>query len=86
MTREEAIKILKEYAPRIKPFYEPQCTEYPQAIDMAIEALQAETKHGKWVLGDGYYCSSCGYNLQTTAISCFCPNCGAKMYKGGDTE
>ena len=40
MTREEAIELLKEYAPRIKPFYEPYRTEYPQAIDMAIEALQ----------------------------------------------
>lgn len=42
MTREEAIKLLKEYAPRIKPFYEPYRTEYPQAIDMAIEALSAD--------------------------------------------
>ena len=42
MTREEAIKLLKEYAPRIKPFYEPQRTEYKQAIDMAIEALERE--------------------------------------------
>lgn len=39
MTREEAIKLLKEFALRVKPFYEPQRTEYPQAIHMAIEAL-----------------------------------------------
>ena len=42
MTREEAIKLLKEFALRVKPFYEPQRTEYQQAIDMAIEALKAE--------------------------------------------
>lgn len=39
MTRKEAIQLLKEYAPRVKPFYEPQRTEYTHAIDMAIEAL-----------------------------------------------
>ena len=42
MTREEAIKLLKEFALRVKPFYEPQRTEYPQAIHMAIEALHRE--------------------------------------------
>ena len=42
MTREEAIKLLKEFALRLKPFYERQRTEYQQAIDMAIEALQTE--------------------------------------------
>ena len=42
MTREEAIKLLKEFALRVKPFYDPQRTEYPQAIHMAIEALQTE--------------------------------------------
>ena len=41
-------------------------------------------KHGEWVLGDGYYCSSCGYKLQTTAILRYCPNCGAKMGRKDD--
>ena len=45
MTREEAIKILKEYAPRVKPFYEPFRTEYPQAIKMAIESLSESNVH-----------------------------------------
>ena len=44
MTREEAIKLLKEFALRVKPFYEPQRTEYPQDIHMAIEALQTEAR------------------------------------------
>lgn len=44
MTREEAIKLIKKFALRVEPFYEPQRTEYPQAIHMAIEALQAEPK------------------------------------------
>lgn len=42
MTKEEAIKVLKEFAPRVKPFYEPFRTKYPKAIDMAIESLSAE--------------------------------------------
>lgn len=49
MTREEAIELLKEYAPRIKPFYEPYRTEYIQAIDMAIEALSADRPTGEWI-------------------------------------
>ena len=50
--------------------------------EFLLKALQAEpVKQGEWVLGDGYYCSSCGYKLQTTAIFRFCPNCGAKMDK-----
>ena len=44
MTSEEAIKLLKEFALRVKPFYEPQRTEYSQAIQMAIEALQTEVR------------------------------------------
>lgn len=44
MTKEEAIELLKEYATRIKPFYEPKRTNYAQAIDMAIESLSAEIK------------------------------------------
>lgn len=42
MTREEAVKLLKEYALRVKPFYEPLRTEYTQAINMAIESLTSQ--------------------------------------------
>lgn len=149
MTREDAIKILKEYAPRVKPFYEPFRTEYPQAIEMAIESLSAEAsaethgvcsdiisreevlrviitagevepdlgythlhdvikslpsvepKTGKWVSekrryksedGNDYtyfisHCSECGVRRRIGWQGvAFCPNCGARMDEGGDTE
>lgn len=49
MTSEEAIKLLKKFALRVKPVYETQRSEYPQAIDMAIEALKQEPKTGEWI-------------------------------------
>lgn len=48
MTREEAIYVLKEISTTLKSWS--GFAEYPQAIDMAIEALQAEpVKHEEWV-------------------------------------
>lgn len=50
MTREKAIHVLKEISATLKSWN--GFTEYPEAIDMAIEALQAEpVKHGKWETG-----------------------------------
>ena len=88
MTREEAreaLSVLKIYdAPWLR-----------EAVDMAIEAL-AEPKRGKWETVIRYehypsgreyeadYCSVCGrrgsleYN--------YCPCCGTKMYKGGESD
>ena len=40
MTREEAIHVLKEISTTLKSWS--GFTEYPQAIDMAIEALEHE--------------------------------------------
>lgn len=42
MTKDEAIKLIKEFATRIKPFYEPKRTDYAKAIDMAIESLSED--------------------------------------------
>ena len=81
MTRQEAIKILEKYAPRIKPFYEPYRTEYPQAIDMAIEALQ----EGEWIGVDGEpysMCSNCERYIDDIDDDFeYCPHCGARMDK-----
>ena len=93
MTREEAIKLLKEFALRVKPFYEPQRTEYPQAIHMAIEALKQEpVKHGEWKYYNfsdinnpyvGWYaCTVCKHYENSERD--YCPNCGADMR--GETE
>ena len=54
-----------------------------EAIDLAIEALEAEpTKHGHW--NDDNTCSRCGKEPLTefdVRIMNYCPNCGAIMDK-----
>lgn len=75
MTSEEAIKLLKEFALRVKPFYEPQRTEYPQAIHMAIEALQRDIPKNPIV---NYVADSDGarrLNDVWTEDSYLCPVC-----------
>ena len=83
MTREEAVEKLKVFAPMV-------VDDTREALDMAIEALQAEpVKHGKWK----YYNYSDINNPYVGLYECtvckqhehikhkFCPNCGAKMDK-----
>lgn len=90
MTREEAIKILKEI-------------EYPvngdnkeyrdMAFDMAVKALEQKPKTGHWIkygmprCGEQHYqCTACKYyvnfgqwgELYTKEFK-YCPNCGVKM-------
>lgn len=36
-------------------------------------------RHGHWLWVDGVRCSICNYKLQTTGLTSYCPNCGAKM-------
>ena len=91
MTREEAI----EWMGRIKDRYihggdEGFDNKRKEAIDMAIEALQAKpVKHGEW--GKGYRktangvdflvlsCSECDNADPQMNYYNYCPNCGAKM-------
>lgn len=82
MTREEAIKKLEVFAPMV-------VDDTREALDMAIEALQAEpVKHGEWIdhgtTCQRYECSVCGdqhdWLILPNNIN-FCPNCGAKMDK-----
>ena len=85
MTREEAINWLKA----ISFVSDPHITE---AIDMAIEALQADAVHGEWIQKkrkgeyvefDVYVCSECGIIGGVHANEWnYCPSCGARM-KGG---
>ena len=90
MTREEAIKILK--AIRVYECYPKSASEETkEAIDMAIEALSERT--GEWIFNpkDAIElmftkpkCSKCGF--ESSDGGNYCPNCGAKMCKGGDEE
>ena len=77
MTKEEAIKRLKEGAPFSALYNE----RWEEALNMAIEALQGQ-KTGKWVLAemgdtDLYRCSLC--KNEKTYTPPFCDICGAKM-------
>ena len=81
MTREEAIKTLRElWRETNDPWYE-------EVYTMAIEALSAE-RTGEWVDRDGWsYCSNCGGEATPQNNGCeiepcrtlFCQWCGAKM-------
>lgn len=87
MTREEAIEKLEAFAPFV-------VDDTRQALDMAIEVLQAEpVKHGEWVHeGVDYmteqecwsrlpcFCSECKQETRAYFHN-YCPNCGAKMDK-----
>ena len=79
MTREEAIKWLKllKSSPLIYG-------EYPEALDMAIEALSERT--GEWIreeeYGDLWVCDQCGFASEHNYS--FCSICGAMMIGGED--
>ena len=83
MTREEAITILKDISWQMGSV---KRWENIEAIDMAIDALQAEpVKHGAWVethIGEitSWYveCSECHVVMPPVNYS-YCPNCGADM-------
>ena len=87
MTRKEAIQV-------IRVEIEPLSYRQAEALDMAIEALSADAVHGEWQRVDEqpyfrkhYYkvcCSVC--HKQGSEKYNYCPNCGARMYKGGDTK
>lgn len=94
MTREEAIKRLKEYAPFSYGIWHND-EEDTKAFDMAIEALQAKPKTGKWIIKYGshcdvpikeYYCDQCGKRgglatmlFDDEPLPNYCSNCGADM-------
>ena len=90
MTREEAIEILHDIYQFLRTQYTHRYTQ-KVAIDMAIEALQAEpVRHGRWVKVYGEHlsmghrpwavcCSECDKFGDYTN---YCPNCGAKMGGG----
>ena len=92
MTREKAIKVLRETYCGNRVFCElfrvDRCRTTDCEIYHAIKALEVEPiKHGRWIYkGDtGWHCSECDMQApfwcfaSTQNLSAFCPNCGAKM-------
>ena len=51
-----------------------------------IESLPSvEPKTWEWIRNDDYICDQCGYHMIVGGGAYnFCPNCGAKMTKGGE--
>jgi len=82
MTKEQSIKWLKDM---LKNFDLPQ-EQYQTALEMAIKALEQESKTGHWIdhkhNGMAYIecskCSSWFLRMYLTRNS-YCPNCGVKM-------
>lgn len=77
MTKEKAKDLLREL----------MCDdEYDEAIDMAIEALDAEPVHGEWLheelipnTVEGHVHGECSVCHAVRVVDNYCPNCGAKM-------
>lgn len=85
MTKTEAIEMLNKWGVLLP-------SEASEAVDMAIEALSAETVQGEWIEkynGNGwndfwdYTCSNCGKKYERADAvlyhANYCPNCGAIM-------
>ena len=93
MTREEAITTLKEMHESFDEIHENTNGDigYEQmtALDMAIEALQADAVQGEWIdVENEPYCECSVYGSYIDNLDddyAFCPRCGARM-KGGDNE
>ena len=72
MTREEAIQVLKEISTTLKSWS--GFIEYPQAIDMAIEALSSNAIAKAY--NQGFVEGSVNATVNSNYV---CPRCGEKM-------
>ena len=98
MTREEAIISIEEikdfYGDKNKDGYAIEFValekEEIEALDMAIEALQAEpVKHGAWITNKlgMFECTACNTMIFAKQKDwSFCPYCGADMRKKGGED
>ena len=85
MTREEIIKELSEM--RTDAWTD---TRQMEALEMAIKALEQESKTGHWSHDGSHWknrfiCSECGYKLFDEPTN-YCPNCGCRMFESQEGE
>ena len=70
---------------------------FDKANQIIHDALSDNTVQGEWKPFDltwgrnVYFCTACKESTEVPTVNGqpsynFCPNCGARMYKGGDTE
>ena len=95
MAMEETIKWLESLKAEIGKSEHRALWHYAEAIDMAIEALQADRPTGSWIsrIDNDIWmleCSVCGcrvqeerYRLAVGAKAARCPYCGADLRLGG---
>ena len=94
MTREEAIKYLKEMKDECNDtIHKVRYVTQEEALEMAIKALEPKTGHwialeNRFELGDRVKCSECGqvFVVGDDVSRHYCPNCGARMLEPQEGE
>lgn len=69
-------------------YYEKVVGKMAHEINILKEQLEsADAVQGEWKIDEYgiYHCPFC-HAINNTVYKSFCPNCGARMYKGGDDE
>lgn len=90
MTREEAIKYLKEMKDGCNDtFHKVRYVTKEETLDMAIKALEQEPKTGHWndipkYKDIAWQCSECGHF--STMKHNYCPDCGCRMFEPQESE
>ena len=85
MSKEEAIEILSDMRCECNLFGdEEEATRY-HALSWAINAMNTEPRHGRWLPSDKgdctYICSECGFVRDAYILEekAYCPRCGVDM-------
>ena len=95
ISREQAISAIESHIRTVEEPY--QLKEKDRIVNYAFEVAiscllnlpSADPKTGKWIQAKGVeieyaVCTNCTHHGEFYMR--YCPNCGAKMCKGGDTE
>lgn len=78
--REQAIELLNLNKPNVDEQTKYAMWQFDKDLQ-TIKTMPSAEKTGKWIWIDGVRCSRCNYKLQSTGLSSYCPNCGARLVK-----